>query len=300
MADPDRGGSMGEIVVGVDGSESSVVALRWAGAIAERTGDRLRAIATWQYPATAVLPFTEPPKVDAESMDRSVREDIRGLVARAVPDGVTAHVDVLRGPAAGRLLAAVDRPEVRMLVLGTRGLGGFSGLVLGSVTRQCVEHATVPVVVIPGDAASSPQTIVVGADGSRGSGAAIAWTSDLAGAVDAEVVVAHVLLADQAERRPDIASEIRASGQEGLVEWCKPLADAGVQHEGVLWEGDPRTAILEAAAQRGGDLVVVGSRGTGRLRHLVLGSVASAVVRDGRVPVAVVPLDREAPVPSTG
>jgi nucleotide-binding universal stress UspA family protein len=147
---------VGTIVVGVDGSNASKAALRWAAEEARLRGARLQAVyvfehsPSWQmygYSAEiAAIPVSAMPD------DQHSRELAQSLVDRLVADlgdlGVEveaiAHED--RRPAH----ALVERSrDADLLVVGSRGRGGFAGLVLGSVSQQCAQHASCPVVVMP-------------------------------------------------------------------------------------------------------------------------------------------------------
>lgn len=106
----------------------------------------MRAVTGWQYPARAGSPAGPSERPGPAEMDRRNTDTLRRIVDEEL--GVAAdqvQIHVRRGPAAGVLLAEVDRPGVDMLVLGARGLGGFDGLLLGSVTQQGVEHSPCPV-----------------------------------------------------------------------------------------------------------------------------------------------------------
>ena len=131
------------IVVGVDGSEPSKAALRWSVPIAAALGARIEAVIAWEYPSTFAGPVyvDTRPDVDAETI---VRETLDGVFGSQRPPGLTVVVE--QGPARNVLLDASDGAE--MLVVGSRGHGGFVGLLLGSVSAACAEHAHCPVVVI--------------------------------------------------------------------------------------------------------------------------------------------------------
>jgi len=139
---------MDKIVVGVDGSTGSRAALRWAWAEARAHGAALEVVTAWQYPITTALPaFGSMPAPD--DLQSEARTEMLRIVAE---EGVTADggVDVTtlvgEGTAAQVLLDAAAKAD--LLVVGSRGHGGFKGLLVGSVSQQCVSHATVPVVVV--------------------------------------------------------------------------------------------------------------------------------------------------------
>ncbi|MFF0209454.1 universal stress protein [Streptomyces althioticus] len=140
------------IVVGVDGSPSSLEALRWAARQAALTGGSVLALTSWDYPQYhGALGWLPPSSGDEEGLEARAREDL----TRCVEETLGAHpsVDVLEevryGTPASVLLRAAR--DASLLVVGSRGLGGFAGLLLGSVAQHCVQHAACPVVVVRED-----------------------------------------------------------------------------------------------------------------------------------------------------
>ena len=139
---------MVQIIVGLDGSEGSRAALRWAARTAAAQGAGLRAVAAWQYPASAVIPAGPAQLIGPEEMDERTCDEVRSVVREELQAGADrVEVEAGRGPAAPVLLGVATRTGADMLVLGARGLGGFAGLLLGSVSQECVEHSPCPVVV---------------------------------------------------------------------------------------------------------------------------------------------------------
>jgi nucleotide-binding universal stress UspA family protein len=132
------------IVVGVDGSDSSVGALQWACEQAERTGAHLEAVTAWQWPVswgTAIpLPSDFDPAGDAQTMLDQIIEPI----VRRHPD-VVVHARAVEGHPAEVLTEASRHAE--LLVVGSRGHGEFSGMLLGSVSQHCAAHAASSVVI---------------------------------------------------------------------------------------------------------------------------------------------------------
>lgn len=138
------------IVVGVDGSEHSTLALRWAARIAAAEDAQIDAIAAWEYPMYAgygVAPDDYAPEHEFATMLTETVQDVFGDNA---PDGMTERT--VRGGAAQALIEASQR--ALMVVVGSRGHGGFVGLLLGSVSAKVAEHAVCPVLVVhePGPA----------------------------------------------------------------------------------------------------------------------------------------------------
>lgn len=135
------------VVVGVDGSESSKHALRWAQFIASASSSTLEVVAAWQtYTAYswAAMPADWNPAQDAETALNSTVDEVLGKADSA---GLTRTV---RGGNAGQILLEAS-VGARMLVVGSRGHGGFAGLLLGSVSAACAAHATCPVLILHGD-----------------------------------------------------------------------------------------------------------------------------------------------------
>ncbi|MFJ9697709.1 universal stress protein [Kitasatospora sp. NPDC101183] len=139
------------IVVGVDGSPASEQALRWAVDYARAVGGTVHAVAAWEYPAFYGWGGQAVPTVETfnpeEIAGRTLAETVE-KVAGAEP-GVTITQNVVGGNAAQALLQAAK--GAALLVVGSRGLGGFSGVLLGSVSRHLTEHAPCPVTVVRED-----------------------------------------------------------------------------------------------------------------------------------------------------
>jgi nucleotide-binding universal stress UspA family protein len=280
-----------EVLVGVDGSEGSRAALRWAVGVAGDLGSRLRVVSAWQYPADAVMSFGRLELPRPEDADERVEGQLRDLLAELdLAEEATVVIDALRGPAAPALLGAAAGDDVRMLVVGSRGLGGFQGLRLGSVSRQLTEHATRPVTVVRHDAPGELRTLLVGADGSDDATRAMRFAGELATDLGAELVVVNATGWRDVQQSPEGEPLIDLDTRRAWVEeWCAPLREDGVAYRIEVVRGDPRTALLEAARDADADLVVVGSRGRGPLATMVLGSVAASLLEHSEVPVTVLP-----------
>jgi nucleotide-binding universal stress UspA family protein len=137
------------IVVGVDGSDGSRRALRWAADEAAARGDDLTLVYVWDRPqAYAPLGLGAYP-IDAEPIQEAAQSVLDGFVeeARELAPDVPVKGLLVEGPPAGALLDAARSAD--LLVVGSRGLGGFRSLLLGSVSHQVVQHAPCPVVIVP-------------------------------------------------------------------------------------------------------------------------------------------------------
>ena len=139
---------MSVIVVGVDGSEESKEALRWALEEARLRQATLRAVNAWMYP-TIFGPTPIPPEMfDRGMLEEDAEKTLGAAVAEVAGDDPPAYVErvVTEGPATHVLVEAAA--DADLLVVGSRGHGGFTGLLLGSVSQQCAHHAPCAVVIV--------------------------------------------------------------------------------------------------------------------------------------------------------
>ena len=142
---------MSTIVVGVDGSPASLDALRWALAEAAARCAMLRAVHAWSHPLVTTPLGPVVPALDPEALAElagAARAQLEQALASAgaAEAGVQVEPEVVEGGPAAMLLDAAQGAE--LLVVGSRGLGGFRGLLLGSVSQQCAQHASCPVVIV--------------------------------------------------------------------------------------------------------------------------------------------------------
>ena len=136
----------GRILVGVDGSPASIEALQWAGRIASATGAGIDAVCAWQYPASYSMAMgmasdnfdIDYAMILARAVDTAFGNDTPAGLRTLVREGYPAQV----------LLTLSQEDSVDMLVVGSRGHGGFVGLLIGSTSAYCAEHAACPVVVV--------------------------------------------------------------------------------------------------------------------------------------------------------
>jgi nucleotide-binding universal stress UspA family protein len=136
------------IVVGVDGSESSLAALDWAGRQAKLTGLPLQLVTAWNWPAAYGAPIAIPTDFSPAVSAMVVIEAAEKAVHEAHPD-VEISTDVREGHPASVLVKASE--GATLLVVGSRGHGEFVGMLLGSVSEHCVTHAHCPVLILRGE-----------------------------------------------------------------------------------------------------------------------------------------------------
>ena len=141
-------GEKPRIVVGVDGSPESRSALRWAARIAAAIDARIEVVLVWEFVSSygwGALPPLSQPHTEIEDQLAKIVTDVFGDKA---PAGLTRRV--LEGSAASCLVS--ESKDAQLVVVGSRGHGGFAGLLLGSVSAKVAEHAACPVLVVHGDA----------------------------------------------------------------------------------------------------------------------------------------------------
>jgi nucleotide-binding universal stress UspA family protein len=140
---------IGTIVVGVDGSHPARLAARWAAREAELRDADLVLISAWNVPVESFA-FAGPAFTDdaLKSLEMTAEQHLGDALdeVRLASNGVDVTTKAIEGQAASVLLHAARTAD--LLVVGSRGLGGFRGLLLGSVSQQCVDHAACPVVVV--------------------------------------------------------------------------------------------------------------------------------------------------------
>ncbi len=278
------------VVVGIDGSDHARSAVKWAADEAKLRGSVLRVV----YAGTGRprgVPGWYPEGGHDELPFEAAVEDAVGLVATRHPSVVVRGECVERAGAPGLIEASRGAD---LLVVGARGVGGFTGLLLGSVSHQCVEHGMCPVVVVHSDEDDPAPLraggrIVVGIDGSPGSFEALRWGLAEAQTRRARVDAIHGWHEPTASSvvtgPPDPYDEAAHVVADEAGNVAKAF-DPTVPFEAVASQGSPVSVLLEAS--RGADLLVVGARGGGGWRALLLGSVARQCADHAPCPVVVV------------
>lgn len=135
-----------KIVVGTDGSDNSVAALRWAIEEAKAHGAAVDVVYAWEFPPV-IDPLGVSMLPSENDMNASAERLLAEVLKKVDTSGVALSSRVLRGAPATALIAAAK--DADLLVIGRRGHGGFMGLLLGSVAQQVAHHAPCPVVLVP-------------------------------------------------------------------------------------------------------------------------------------------------------
>jgi len=263
------------VLVGYDGSEDTLPALRWAAQEAVGSQRRLRVVLAWGLPTMGFSPVSASADLDRRKAEAALANAVYLLQAEVA--GLTIDSQLVQDKPAQAL---VDRSaDASLVVVGYRGKGRVGRFVLGSVASAVVTHAGAPVVVVRGDESGHVRRVgpvVVGVDGSPGSEDAVRYAMGAAPLHGYQVVAVH---AGEQGSRPG-----------GLAALSPALADGrrqypAVQVREVVEPGDAAQLIVAEAADAA--LVIVGSRGHGGLTGMLLGSVSRGVVDQAECSVMV-------------
>ncbi|MEV4061077.1 universal stress protein [Nonomuraea dietziae] len=279
------------IVTGFDGSAAARAAVEWAADDALRMNTPLRivhAVDRWPY---QIAKFPPPEWSDAmEQAGEKLLAEAEGIVRSRQPT-VTVETRLIEGsPALALREEAVQAAE---LVVGSRGLGGFAGALLGSVSMHVAGYAPCPVVVIRGERGPVRGEIVVGVEDSSDCAPALAYAFEQARlrgstvrAVHGWQLPVHVYSPGFVYDLDDIKNRQLKAVTEAITAVRKEHPDAIVVED--VRQQHPVEALTEASKQA--DLVVVGSHGANALERALLGSVSRGVLHHAHCPVAVVPI----------
>jgi nucleotide-binding universal stress UspA family protein len=290
------------VLVGIDGSAPSLHALDWAAAYARHVGWALHLVCSYTLPS-----FTAA-SLDGGYValdDGTIRDGAKAVLAEAAkrvePLGLDVTTSVATGDTAGVL---VDMSKAHgLVVVGSRGKGGFTERLLGTVSSALPAHARCPVVIVPYrrgeeeppvEMPPAVRRIIVGIDGSTSAEGALrvaiaqarVWGAELVAATGVPVGTGAGILAwlpaqiDHAQILADI--------KVGLDEMVDKFSTEypGVRITGQVVDGTGAETLIGLTKEA--DLLVVGSRGRGGFRGLLLGSTSQAVLHHSACPVLVV------------
>lgn len=289
---------MRPIVVGVDGSPAALHAVRWAATEAGRRAAALRLV----HVCALVPPgHADPVALLGEYADVLLGQGRQSLAeatsaARAIDNTLEITTDLRDGVTTKVLIE--ESAEARLVVLGSRGLGGFAELLVGSVAVSLAAHAHSPVAVVRSSTVDAPPPVtgpvVVGVDGSPLSEAAIPFAFEAAAARGVPLRAVHAWLdIDMAGSwipLPSIVdwAVVHANEERILAErlagWQEKYPTVEVQR--IVTKDRPARALLRRAEDA--QLIVVGSRGRGGVAGLSLGSVSQTLLHKAPCPVAVI------------
>jgi len=270
----------GVVVAGVDGSDHGREALRFALSEAALRGARVTAVRAWSIPplTTTGVGIMPAYQVVRDGLAEGTAAELAQSVEEASSAAsVEVEVEVVQGDAAGAL---VERSAgAALVVVGSRGRGSVAGPLLGSVSQGVLHHAQCPVAVVHKAERALGSRVVVGVDGSPGASGAIQWAFAEAKlrSVPVHAVSAYEepwTLAAAGFSSAEIALEYRnaLAGDAGrVVEEVRAAAPEGVEVTGEVVLASAGRALVDIA---GDELLVVGSRGRGGFKSLLLGSVS--------------------------
>jgi nucleotide-binding universal stress UspA family protein len=279
------------ITVGYDASVGAKLALRWALDEAGRTGAPVSLLFAYEWLAVAG-PISPGP---SSWPDRGFREDAQKLVDMAVTAAFQTHPHVaVTGSTDGGSAAAalLDRSRhSSLVVLGSRGHGGFAELLIGSTSVSVSAHAHCPVVVVRGNEPAAADTpVVVGIDDSACALVALEFAFAQAAARGTSLRVVRAWSPPAPQWQPpdfdleEAATAERVEVQELVANWREKYPQVPLNIDVVV--DSPGHAMVEAS--HSAQLAVVGSRGRGGFRGLLLGSVSQQLLHHAHCPVAVV------------
>lgn len=288
-----------DVVVAVDGSAASDNAVRWAANTAVKRDVPLRLASSYTMPQFLYAEGMVPPQELYDDLQRETLrkiEDAREIALSVGPDLKIGHVVAEGSPI--DMLLDMSR-EYGMIVMGSRGLGGLSGMVLGSVSGAVVSHASCPVVVVRDDNNVSEDTkygpVVVGVDGSEVSRRATEVAFEEAQARGCELIAVHTWIDSQMqapvagfsisdERWEAVEQEKSEFLENYLHEFAQAYLD--VQVRKIITQDRPVRALTEAA--EGAQLLITGSHGRGGFKGMLLGSTSRALLQSAPCPMMVV------------
>ncbi len=283
-----------QIIVGVDGSASALQAARWAGNEAARRHLPVRIVHAVSPPALSYGAGVRPPDGFSEVLETQGRQwlaDAEAAIRSAHPD-LEVHADLTTGSPVTALLKAST--GARLVALGSRGLGGFSGMLTGSTVVAMVARGRCPIVVVRGGGRENGP-VVLGMDGSPANEPAIAVAFDEASSRGADLVAVHSWLSFSAGTAHTLGQQVlddfdvvEANEGELLAErlagWQEKYPDVAVRR--VVARDHPVRCLLDHSADV--RLLVVGSRGRGGFSGMLTGSTSQALIHHATCPLLVV------------
>jgi nucleotide-binding universal stress UspA family protein len=281
-----------QILVGTDGTPASRTAVRWAAAEAQRRHEALRIVhvcdGDWW-----------PARYDSGTEDVDVARQLAGAVVaeatarvRVIAPAVRIEADILVGGAAPALLDAAT--DADLIVLGSRGRGGVTSLLLGSVSQRVAAHADCPVAVVRGRDPADAGPVVVGVDDAPTAGTVLGMAFEAAADRSTGLTVvrcyppppplwaAGVPVAETATPQQDARERQRLA--ELLEPWRRKHPEVPVE---VLVSYASPAAVLTHLSHRA-RLVVVGSHGHGGIAGALLGSTGLRLLHHADCPVLIV------------
>lgn len=270
-------GRFEKILLATDRSEFSTGAERLAIALAKHFGAKL-------FIVTVVITNDELAALAPQMLEQTeaeARAHLDKVSAEARRAGVTCEDVVRRGyDPAQEIVDVAEASQVDVIVVGRRGRRGLARVMLGDATVKVIGRANCSVLVAPRAAQMWRRRILLATDGSRYSDAAAIAAGNLARGCDLPLTVVSVTTESHSEQR-------RAEARQAVDRVAAFMAKENLQVETIVGHGKPDEVIIETAANKAADLIVVGSHGRTGLKKILVGSIAERVLNASEWPVLV-------------
>jgi nucleotide-binding universal stress UspA family protein len=286
------------LLLATDFSDNAEVALERAVSLALHHGARLSLVHS-MVPLASPAGFVPAPEATIHTYREAAQERLSGLQKRLQERVAEVDAHLVFGTPHRAILETADRLHPDLLVVGTRGLTGLAHLLLGSTAERVIQHATVPVLTVPLEAADHHrplERLLVPTDFSTDAQLAL----EAAGMLPSTTTPAKVVLLNvyyspiiytaygSVPTTTDYLEDFRGEAVESLEKLAETLASSARSIQTIAREGTPSEVILQVAEELEVDLVAMGTRGRGGISHLLLGSTAERVVRGASCPVLTV------------
>ena len=278
------------VIVGVDDAANTGAAVDWAADEADLRGARLHLVHAWQWEDEG------PDSLDAALIQGSGEQTLDTLVRRARERHTDLQITSGAVEVAPREALTALSAEAQLLVVGSRGLGGFPGLLTGSTSLYVAAHAACPVVVVPGSGSEATGGVTVGLHARQAHDEVLSFAFEAAQRRQIPLRVVHTWSYPLIRMSGRVAPPVYEAGQveaeqarlvaEVLAGWSGKYPGVPVEEDVVRSGPAKRLVALSGTAQ----LMVVGRHGTPDGPTGRLGSVSQAVVQHAQCPVAVVPV----------
>lgn len=282
------------VIVGVDDSPPSRVAVDWAARDAARRGAHLKLVHVLTPPAVMAFPDVPMPPTYLEWQEEQGRTLLDSSLATATEAAGDAGIEITTEMVSGPPIPVLAdlSTDAQMIVVGCHGRGALARTLLGSVSTGLVHHAHCPVAIIHDEDPLMPHPsqapVVVGVDGSPASDHALEIAFEQASFRDVDLVAVHAWSDTGVFEFPGVDwTTMQAMAEETLSErlagWQERYPDVLVRR--VVAADRPAHQLLEQSETA--QLLVVGSHGRGGFAGMLLGSVSTAIVHGARMPVIV-------------
>jgi len=271
------------VVAGADGSPESVRAVEWAAREAKLRGTSLRIIAVASMP-----PRMSPNPASQDTVANRIEDATNDALtagasqAAAAAPGVAVETDLVNHASPATALVEAGQ-DALMLVLGSRGAGGFTAMILGSVSRYAATNASCPVVVVREETMTAHREIVVGVQDPADAAASLGFAFEEAALRKARLVAVHARSRSLFGGPDEPADEEQRALDALLASWLEKYP--GVEVSAEVMQAHPGRVLAGASARA--DLVVLGRHGSGIGRGI--GSVTHSVLSHAHGPVVSVP-----------